>query len=199
MELNLRRLPHRPGRRAPAQRLLANQALNAIVFLYKQVLATDLPEDHLGRFLFERSRRPARVPTVLSVEEVSLVLARGRTPSARPRRSPAPRRSTVTPGCYTAPLFCVRRTSRNTVSQQADQHAMARSAPGPAFALRGPICAGAHHDAGSCRDPFGIGTTESLGRGSGRRGTGTEVHQRPGVAAAGGRQVSRRTGGGGGH
>ena len=41
-----------------------NQATCAIVFLYKQVLVDELPEDHLGRFQAERSRRPVRVPTV---------------------------------------------------------------------------------------------------------------------------------------
>jgi site-specific recombinase XerD len=51
-----------------------NQATNAIVFLYKQVLADELPEDHLGRFVAERSRRPARVPTVLSQGEVQAVI-----------------------------------------------------------------------------------------------------------------------------
>ena len=51
-----------------------NQALCAIVFLYKQVLADELPEDHLGRFQAERARRPARVPTVLSPAEVAQVL-----------------------------------------------------------------------------------------------------------------------------
>ncbi len=43
-----------------------NQALNAIVFLYQQVLADELPEDHLGRFAAQRARRSERVPTVLS-------------------------------------------------------------------------------------------------------------------------------------
>jgi integron integrase len=47
-----------------------NQALNAIVFLYKHVLGDELGADHLGRFEAERARRPARVPTVLSVNEV---------------------------------------------------------------------------------------------------------------------------------
>jgi integron integrase len=51
-----------------------NQAINAIVFLYKQVLADELPGDHLGRFAFERSRRRPRVPTVLSVGEVTRIL-----------------------------------------------------------------------------------------------------------------------------
>ena len=39
-----------------------NQAANAIVFLYTQVLADELPADHLGRFAGERSTRPACVP-----------------------------------------------------------------------------------------------------------------------------------------
>ena len=46
-----------------------NQAVCAIVFLYKQVLAEELGTDHLGRFEAERSKRPARVPTVLSADE----------------------------------------------------------------------------------------------------------------------------------
>jgi site-specific recombinase XerD len=51
-----------------------NQALCAIVFLYKQVLAGELPEKHLGRFEAERARRPTRVPTVLSAAEVARIL-----------------------------------------------------------------------------------------------------------------------------
>jgi len=51
-----------------------NQATNAIVFLYKRVLADELPEDHLGRFVAERSRRPERVPTVLSENEAAAVI-----------------------------------------------------------------------------------------------------------------------------
>ena len=39
-----------------------NQATNAITFLYRHVLADDLPPDHLGRFAGERSKRPRRVP-----------------------------------------------------------------------------------------------------------------------------------------
>jgi site-specific recombinase XerD len=46
-----------------------NQALNALVFLYKHVLADTIPQDHLGKFALLRSRRPKRVPTVLSPEE----------------------------------------------------------------------------------------------------------------------------------
>src|SRR5262245_41723806 len=38
-----------------------NQATNAIVFLYKQVLVDELGQDHLGRFVAERSRRVARI------------------------------------------------------------------------------------------------------------------------------------------
>lgn len=51
-----------------------NQATNALVYLYKQVLADELGKEHLGKFAAERSRRPARVPTVLSVDEVRRVL-----------------------------------------------------------------------------------------------------------------------------
>jgi len=51
-----------------------NQAVNAIVFLYRHVLADELPADHLGRFVAERSKRPKRVPTVLSESEVSRVI-----------------------------------------------------------------------------------------------------------------------------
>src|SRR5690606_12945863 len=51
-----------------------NQALNAIVFLYRQVLAGELGEDHLGKIEAVRVRRPARVPTVLSVAEALRVI-----------------------------------------------------------------------------------------------------------------------------
>ncbi|HEY7087698.1 MAG TPA: integron integrase [Tepidisphaeraceae bacterium] len=51
-----------------------NQALCAIVFLYKQVLTQELGADHLGRFEAERARRPTRVPTVLSPTEVQRIL-----------------------------------------------------------------------------------------------------------------------------
>jgi site-specific recombinase XerD len=47
-----------------------NQALNGIVFLYNRVLVDELGEEHLGRFAAERSKRPGRLPTVLSVNEV---------------------------------------------------------------------------------------------------------------------------------
>src|SRR6266542_5610937 len=43
-----------------------NQALCALVFLYKHVLADVIPQDHLGKFLLQRSQRPVRVPTVLA-------------------------------------------------------------------------------------------------------------------------------------
>lgn len=46
-----------------------NQALNALVFLYKQVL-----EIELGRFESERAKRPERVPEVLSRGEVGRLL-----------------------------------------------------------------------------------------------------------------------------
>lgn len=48
-----------------------NQALNALVFLYKQVLEIDL-----GRFDAVRARRPKRLPVVLAPEEVAAVLPR---------------------------------------------------------------------------------------------------------------------------
>jgi integron integrase len=51
-----------------------NQATNAIVFLYKQVLIDELPGDHLGRFAAERSRRPAHIPTVLSTTEIQQLI-----------------------------------------------------------------------------------------------------------------------------
>ncbi|MCS6850153.1 MAG: site-specific integrase [Gemmataceae bacterium] len=47
-----------------------NQALNALVFLYQQVLEIDL-----GRFDAVRARRPKRLPVVLAPDEVAAVLA----------------------------------------------------------------------------------------------------------------------------
>lgn len=52
-----------------------NQALNALVFLYKHVLENTIPQDHLGKFALLRSTRPKRIPTVLSADEVSRVIA----------------------------------------------------------------------------------------------------------------------------
>ncbi len=52
-----------------------NQATCAIVFPYRQVLVEELGQDHLGRFEAERSRRPVRVPTVLSREEAGRIIA----------------------------------------------------------------------------------------------------------------------------
>lgn len=52
-----------------------NQALCALVFLYKHVLENVIPQDHLGKFLLLRSRRVKRVPTVLSVDEVRRIIA----------------------------------------------------------------------------------------------------------------------------
>jgi integron integrase len=51
-----------------------NQALCALVFLYGQVLQDVIPQDHLGKFLLQRSRRVKRVPTVLSTDEVRRVI-----------------------------------------------------------------------------------------------------------------------------
>ena len=61
------------GRRVSAS--TQNQALNAVVFLYKQVLVDEVGPEHLGRFEAERARRPKRMPTVLSASEVRRVLA----------------------------------------------------------------------------------------------------------------------------
>src|SRR6185312_8467587 len=49
-----------------------NQALNALVFMYREVLNRDLEE----LASFERARRPARVPVVLSREEMRALLDR---------------------------------------------------------------------------------------------------------------------------
>ena len=51
-----------------------NQALCALCFLYRHVLDGVTPNEHLGEFLLERSRRIPRVPTVLAVEEVRRVV-----------------------------------------------------------------------------------------------------------------------------
>ena len=48
-----------------------NQALSALLFLYRQVLAVDLP--WLDNVV--HAKRPQRVPTVLSREEVQRLLA----------------------------------------------------------------------------------------------------------------------------
>lgn len=49
-----------------------NQAKSALLFLYREVLAIDLPWlDHV-----ERAREPSRLPVVLTKEEVALVLRR---------------------------------------------------------------------------------------------------------------------------
>ena len=51
-----------------------NQALCALVFLYQRVLEDVIPHAHLGKFLLQRSRRPRRLPTVLSGDEVRRVI-----------------------------------------------------------------------------------------------------------------------------
>lgn len=48
-----------------------NQALAALLFLYKQVLKLDLP--WLGEVV--HAQKPARLPVVLAVEEVQQLLA----------------------------------------------------------------------------------------------------------------------------
>jgi integrase len=59
------------GRRLSASS--QNQALNALVILYAQVLDA-VPENHLEKFALLRSTRPKRVPTVLSGIEVRRVI-----------------------------------------------------------------------------------------------------------------------------
>jgi len=49
-----------------------NQALAALLFLYKQVLKQELP--WLGEVV--RAKKPARLPVVLSIDEVQRILAR---------------------------------------------------------------------------------------------------------------------------
>jgi integron integrase len=44
--------------------------MNAIVFVYRDVLGGELGPDHLGAIVAERASRPRKVPTVLSVSEV---------------------------------------------------------------------------------------------------------------------------------
>ena len=52
-----------------------NQALCAIVFLYQQVLGSELGQDHLGEIHAMRSTRPRHLPTVLSTAEVMKLLS----------------------------------------------------------------------------------------------------------------------------
>jgi site-specific recombinase XerD len=58
-----------------------NQALNAILFLYREVLHQPIDED----IKITRAKRPKRLPTVLSKEEVCRLLnAISCTPSLSP-------------------------------------------------------------------------------------------------------------------
>ena len=56
-----------------------NQAMCAIVFVYRQVLADELGEHELGRFEFERAPRAMRTPTVLSAGEAQRIIETMRT------------------------------------------------------------------------------------------------------------------------
>lgn len=58
-----------------------NQALNALVFLYKHVSEDAIAPAHLGKFELLRSSRPPRLPTVLSTDEVARLL--GVVPAGR--------------------------------------------------------------------------------------------------------------------
>ena len=52
-----------------------NQAINAIVYFYRHALEGEIAQDHLGKFVAERSKRPVRTPTVLSEEEVRRLIS----------------------------------------------------------------------------------------------------------------------------
>ena len=52
-----------------------NQACNALVFLYRHVLEGEVPEGHLGSFAAQRAKRPERMPTVLSENQVRRIVA----------------------------------------------------------------------------------------------------------------------------
>ena len=54
------------------------QAMNGVLFLYRDVLAEELGADHLGPIDGLRAGRRARVPTVLSVDEVRRVIGAAR-------------------------------------------------------------------------------------------------------------------------
>jgi site-specific recombinase XerD len=70
VEAHLAMLANRRGVAASTH----NQALSALLFLYRAVLKVELPWlDQL-----QRPRRPQRLPVVLSVEEVTAVLSRMR-------------------------------------------------------------------------------------------------------------------------
>lgn len=60
-----------------------NQALCAIVFMYRHVIFDEAHDpdpqhprwrEHLGRFSAERSKRPTRLPTILSTREVRALI-----------------------------------------------------------------------------------------------------------------------------
>jgi len=51
-----------------------NQAMNGIIFLYRDVLGEELGPDHLGPIVAERARRPQKVPTVLSAGEAAALI-----------------------------------------------------------------------------------------------------------------------------
>ncbi len=59
-----------------------NQAMNAILFVYRDVLGEELGPHHLGPIVAERAARPRKVPTVLSVAEVRRLIQAMRPDSA---------------------------------------------------------------------------------------------------------------------
>ncbi|MFW3615629.1 phage integrase N-terminal SAM-like domain-containing protein [Billgrantia antri] len=72
-----------------------NQALNAIVFLYRHVLEQPLGE--IGEF--SRAKRPRRLPVVLSHEEVMLSLISGTLPPGNAAYRPPHRGGYRPPSC----------------------------------------------------------------------------------------------------
>jgi site-specific recombinase XerD len=63
------------------RRRLARNTIHAYSNWIQDFLRFCRDGDHLGRFLFERSRRRPRVPTVLSVAEVARILEQIKTGS----------------------------------------------------------------------------------------------------------------------
>jgi integron integrase len=51
-----------------------NQAMNAVLFVYRDVLGDELGAEHLGPIVAERASRPRKVPTVLSAGEVARLI-----------------------------------------------------------------------------------------------------------------------------
>ena len=69
-----------------------NQALSALLFLYKEVLKK--PLEWMDRI--ERAKKPSRLPVVFTQDEVRSIMQRGRSPQRRgDRRDSAERADTL--------------------------------------------------------------------------------------------------------